>query len=73
MTTTPATLSTTIVAGGPWPVGVRASANQASCPAGGTGTSSGGWDTSDNRDIAITLINEMRAALIAAGIIKGSA
>jgi hypothetical protein len=73
MTTTPATLSTTIAAGGPWPVGVRASANQASAPAGGTGTSSGGWDTSDNRDVAITLINEMRTALIAAGIIKGSA
>jgi len=73
MTTTPATLSTTIAAGGPWPVGVRASAAQASCPAGGTGTSSGGWSTSDDRDVAITLINEMRAALIAAGIIKGSA
>ena len=62
MTTSPATLSTTIASGGPWPVGVRASASQASSPAGGTGTSSGGWDTSDNRDIAIALINEMRAA-----------
>ena len=73
MTTTPATLSTTIAAGGPWPVGVRASAAQASCPAGGTGTSSGGWDSSTNRDTAIALINEMRLALIAAGIMKGSA
>ena len=73
MTTTPATLSTTIAAGGPWPVGVRASAAQASCPAGGTGTSSGGWDSSTHRDEAITLINEMRLALIAAGIMKGSA
>jgi hypothetical protein len=73
MTTSPATLSTTIGAGGPWPVGVRASASQASAPAGGTGTSSGGWDTSDHRNTAITLINEMRAALIAAGIMKGSA
>lgn len=73
MTTTPATLSTTIASGGTWPTGMRASANQASAPAGGTGTSSGGWDTSDNRDIAITLINEMRLAMIAAGIMKGSA
>ena len=73
MTTTPATLSTTIVSGGTWPVGVRASADQASCPAGGTGTTSGGWDTSAHRNTAITLINEMRTAMIAAGIMKGSA
>jgi len=73
MTTTPATLSTTIAAGGPWPVGVRASANQASCPAGGEGAAGGCWDTSGHRNTAITLINEMRLALIAAGIMKGSA
>jgi len=73
MTTTPATLSTTIAAGGPWPVGVRASAAQASCPAGGEGAAGGCWDTSGHRNTAITLINEMRLALIAAGIMKGSA
>jgi len=73
MTTTPATLSTTIAAGGPWPVGVRASANQASAPAGGTGAAEGCWASSTDRNTAITLINEMRTAMIAAGIIKGSA
>lgn len=73
MTTTPASLVTTIAGGGPWPTGVRANAAQASCPAGGTGTSSGGWDSSTNRNTAIDLINEMRTSLIAAGIMKGSA
>jgi hypothetical protein len=73
MTTTPATLSTTIAAGGPWPVGLRSGAAQAACPAGGTGATEGAWDTSANRDAAIALINEMRLALIGAGIIKGSA
>lgn len=73
MTTTPATLSTTIASGGTWPTGRRASANQAAAPAGGTGATEGAYDTSTNRDAAITLINEMRLSLIAAGIMKGSA
>lgn len=73
MTTTPATLSTTIASGGTWPTGQRASANQAAAPAGGTGATEGAYDTSTNRDAAITLINEMRLSLIAAGIMKGSA
>lgn len=50
-----------------------ASADQASCPAGGTGAAAGAWDTSAHRDAAIALINEMRAALIRAKLIKGSA
>lgn len=50
-----------------------ASADQASCPAGGTGAAAGGWDNATHRDAAIALINEMRAALIRAGLMKGSA
>lgn len=51
----------------------RASADQASCPAGGTGATGGAWDNSTHRDAAIALINEMRATLIAYGMMKGSA
>ena len=54
-------------------------------PAGGTGTAAGGWDTSGNRDTAITTINQTRTlalelqtkvnairdALVAAGIMAG--
>jgi hypothetical protein len=50
-----------------------ADANQAACPAGGTGATAGAWDTSQHRDAAIALINAMRDALINAGIMKGSA
>lgn len=32
----------------------------AAAPAGGTGTSAGGWDTAGNRDAAITTINNLR-------------
>ena len=62
MTTTPATLSTTIKAAGPWPVGVRASAAQASCPAGGTGAAEGCWSTSTSRNTTINLLNEVPVA-----------
>jgi hypothetical protein len=55
------------------PQGQTSGANQAECPAGGTGAAAGGWDTAAHRDEAILLINEIRAALIANGIIKGSA
>ena len=53
--------------------GQTSGANQAACPAGGTGAAAGGWDTAAHRDEAILLINEIRSALIANGIIKGSA
>lgn len=39
-------------------------------PSGGVGTSAGGWDTSANRDAAITLLNNIRAALVANGIMS---
>lgn len=52
--------------------------------AGGTGQAAGGWDTAGNRDTSIAAINdnfailadrvnELRAALVAAGIITGAA
>lgn len=74
MTTTPATLSTTIASGGTWPTGQRASANQASVTAtGAVSVSAFGFSTAAQADGVITLINELRLACIAAGVIKGSA
>ena len=35
-------------------------ATVAAAPAGGTGTAAGGWDTSANRDLAITTINNLK-------------
>jgi hypothetical protein len=40
----------------------------AAAPAGGTGAAAGGWDTAAHRDSAITLINDMRTALINLGL-----
>ena len=34
-----------------------------SIPAGGTGAAAGGWDTSGNRDTAITTLGEMKTSL----------
>lgn len=45
-------------------------ASGGAAPAGGVGTAAGGWDTAANRDAAIALINNMRTALIAVGILK---
>ena len=74
MTTTPATLSTTIAAGGPWPVGVRASADQAAViTTGATSTTPFGFATAAQADAIVTLINELRTSCIAARIIKGAA
>jgi len=53
--------------------GMTSSADQAEAPAGGTGAEAGAYDTAAHRDVLIKLVNEMRAALIAIGIIKGSA
>lgn len=39
-------------------------------PAGGVGTAAGGYDTAVNRDAAITLLNNIRTALIKAGIMS---
>jgi hypothetical protein len=43
-------------------------ASGGAAPLGGTGTAAGGWSTAVDRDSAITLLNKIRIALIAAGI-----
>ncbi len=74
MTTTPATLSTTIASGGTWPTGMRASADQAAViTTGATSTAPFGFATAAQGDAIVTLVNELRLSCIAAGIIKGSA
>ena len=55
------------------PVEQPAGAAQAAAPAGGTGAAQGAWDTSGHRDSAIATINAIRTALVAVGIMKGSA
>lgn len=40
----------------------------AAAPAGGTGAAAGGWDTAAHRDAAITLMNDLRTALINLGL-----
>jgi hypothetical protein len=55
------------------PVAQRAGAAQAAAPAGGTGTTAGAYDSAANRDAMIALVNEMRATLVALGLMKGSA
>ena len=53
------------------PVGFNGAAAQSpyasggAAPAGGVGTAAGGWDTAAHRDAAITLLNNIRAALVA--------
>jgi hypothetical protein len=71
---TPASNETTIASGGTWPVGQRASANQAAVVTTGAVSSvPWGFSTSTQANAVITLVNELRASCIAAGIIKGSA
>jgi hypothetical protein len=43
-------------------------ASAGAAPAGGTGATAGAYDTAVNRDALITLVNAMRTALIANGI-----
>ena len=43
-------------------------ASGGAAPAGGVGTAAGGYDTAVNRDASITLLNNIRLALINAGI-----
>lgn len=45
-------------------------ASGGAAPAGGTGTAAGGWDTAAHRDSAITLLNNIRSALVANGIMS---
>lgn len=43
-------------------------ASGGAAPAGGVGTAAGGWDTAAHRDAAITLLNNIQAALVACGL-----
>ena len=43
-------------------------ASGGAAPAGGVGTAAGGYDTAANRNALITLVNNMRTALINAGL-----
>lgn len=45
-------------------------ASGGAAPAGGTGATAGAYDTAVNRDAAITLLNNIRTALIAHGIMS---
>lgn len=45
-------------------------ASGGAAPAGGTGTAAGGWDTAAHRDAAITLLNNIRTALVNNGIMS---
>ena len=45
-------------------------ASGGAAPAGGAGSEAGGYDTSAHRDALITLVNNIRTALIANGIMS---
>ena len=45
-------------------------ASGGAAPVGGTGTAAGGWDTAAHRDSAITLLNNIRTALVNNGIMS---
>lgn len=47
---------------------MRPVASGGAAPAGGVGTAAGGYDTAVNRDAAINLLNNIRTALINAGL-----
>jgi len=70
----PASNTQAIASGGTWPTGQRASANQAAvATTAPTSSTPYGFTTSAQATAIITLINELRTACMAAGIIKGSA
>ena len=52
--------------------GQTSGADQAACPAGGVGAAAGGFDTANNRDKMIALLNEIRTTLVNNGMMKGS-
>jgi len=59
---------------GTLPVGMRASSSQAAvATTAATSTTPYGFSTSAQADAIVTLVNEIRASLVACGIIKGSA
>lgn len=70
----PAVNETTLAGGGIAPVGMRSSADQAAVTTtAATSTTPYGFETAAQADAIVTLVNEIRAALIAVKVIKGSA
>jgi hypothetical protein len=70
----PAVNETTIKSGGTWPVGQRASENQAAVATTAAASSAPwGFSSSTQANAIVTLLNEIRASLIHAGIMKGEA
>ena len=70
----PASNETAFASGGTWPVGQRASANQAAvATTAAVSSAPWGFSTSTQANAIVTLLNEVRASLVAAGIMKGSA
>jgi len=67
-------MATEIKAGGTWPTGQRASANQAAvATTAAVSSSPWGFSTSTQANAIVTLVNEIRTSLIAAGVMKGKA
>lgn len=70
----PASNTTTVASGGTWPTGMRSGAAQAAVTTtAATSTTPYGFSTAAQADAIVTLVNELRAAAIASGTIKGSA
>lgn len=70
----PAVNETTIASGGTFPIGMRASSAQAAVvTTAATSTTPYGFETAAQANAIVTLVNELRAALVGAGVIKGSA
>lgn len=70
----PASNTQAIASGGTWPTGQRASANQAAVATTAAASSSPwGFSTSTQANAIVTLVNEIRTSLIAAGVMKGEA
>lgn len=70
----PATNETTLAGGGVAPVGTRSGAAQAAVTTtGATLTTPYGFKSAAQANAIVTLVNEIRATLVAAGLMKGSA
>lgn len=70
----PASNTTTFAGGGNVPIGMRSGSAQAAVTTtAATSTTPYGFSTAAQADAIVTLVNEVRATLIAAGFMKGSA
>jgi hypothetical protein len=74
VTNAPASHTTTLAGGGVVPMGMRSGVAQAAVTTtGATSTTPYGFATAAQADAIVTLVNEIRATLMAAGMIKGAA